>query len=126
MHGMNFLFLYRIFFISALAILLPLALSASARINSDYPVQQFRKVAALPMFQDSAAARKKNAKDAGENQRPSQDVREERLKEIQRRAIKEVPRSIPKLKPKPVTERINIRRPPIKVPKKGMGGNIRF
>jgi hypothetical protein len=40
----------------------------------------------------------------------------------QRSGIKEVPRSIPKLKPQPVTDRIPIRRPPMRIPKKGFGG----
>lgn len=34
--------------------------------------------------------------------------------------IKEVPRSIPKLKPKSVTDRVKIKRPPVKVKPKGL------
>jgi len=41
----------------------------------------------------------------------------------QRSGIKQVPRSIPKLKPQAVTDRIPIRRPPMRIPKKGFGGN---
>lgn len=116
---MKLLLFYRIVFISVVTVISPLALSASAPLNTDKPGRQLWAAPVLPMFQDSTAARKKNSDNARENQKPSQDAQEERLKEAQRRAIKEVPRSIPKLKPKPVTEGINIRRPPIKVPKRG-------
>lgn len=122
---MNLLFFYRVVVISVLAVISPLALSASARLNSNKTERQVWTLAVLPIVQDSTA-RRKNSENSRENQRPSEDIRDERLKEAQRRAIKEVPRSIPKLKPKPVTERINIRRPPLKVPKKGMGGSIRL
>lgn len=40
----------------------------------------------------------------------------------QRSGIKQVPRSIPKLKPKAVTDRMPIKRPPMRIPKKGFGG----
>lgn len=39
-----------------------------------------------------------------------------------RSGIKQVPRSIPKVKPQAVTDRIPIRRPPMKIPRKGFGG----
>ncbi|WP_276360331.1 hypothetical protein [Daejeonella sp. H1SJ63] len=39
-----------------------------------------------------------------------------------RSGIKQVPRSIPKIKPQAVTDRIPIRRLPIKIPRKGFGG----
>jgi hypothetical protein len=66
----------------------------------------------------------------GEN-RPGENRPEEirRLKEInaenqrirEKSEIKQVPRSIPKLKPKAVTDRVPIRRPPMRIPKKGVG-----
>ncbi|NQV74453.1 MAG: hypothetical protein HQ491_00205 [Bacteroidetes bacterium] len=40
----------------------------------------------------------------------------------QRSGIKQVPRSIPKLKPQAVTDRMPIKRPPMRIPKKGFGG----
>ena len=40
----------------------------------------------------------------------------------QKSSIKQVPRSIPKLKPKSINDRIQIRRPPMRVPKKGFRG----
>jgi len=63
---------------------------------------------------------------AGEN-RP-EDIR--RIEEIeaenqrirQKSSIKQDPRSIPKLKPKAITDRITIRRTPMRIPKKGFGG----
>jgi hypothetical protein len=71
----------------------------------------------------------------GENRpgvnRPGENRPEEirRLKEInaenqrirEKSEIKQVPRSIPKLKPKAVTDRVPIRRPPMRIPKKGVG-----
>ena len=74
------------------------------------------------MFQDSTTARKKSSDQSKEVQKPSQDDRDDRLKEAQRREIKQVPRSIPKLKPQPVSEDNKISRPPAKSPKQGMGG----
>lgn len=66
----------------------------------------------------------------GEN-RPVENRPEEirRIKEInaenarirEKSEIKQVPRSIPKLKPKAVTDRVPIRRPPMRIPKKGVG-----
>ena len=90
---------YRIFLILVVTAITPLALSASAPMNLDKPVRQKWKVTVLTMFQDSTANRKRSSDNDRENQKPSQDDRDDRLKEAQRRAIKEVPRSLPKLKP---------------------------
>ena len=110
-------------FIAALAVVLPLALTAADSEHIDKPGRHQLALSILPMFQDSTAARKKPEKKAQEQpEKIPQDVQDERLKEAERRSIKQVPRSIPKLKPQPVTERVKIRRPPMKVPKKGMGG----
>ncbi len=62
----------------------------------------------------------------GEN-RPDDLIRVQeinaRTQRIRKRSvIKQVPRSIPKLKPKAVTDRMPIKRPPIRIPKKGFGG----
>ncbi len=48
------------------------------------------------------------------------NARNQRIRK--RSVIKQVPRSIPKLKPKAVTDRMPIKRPPIRIPKKGFGG----
>lgn len=52
------------------------------------------------------------------NQRPGDD----KHRFGPRSGIKQVPRSIPKVKPQAVTDRIPIRRPPMKIPRKGFGG----
>jgi hypothetical protein len=93
------------------------------------------------LLQDSIPI--KRAGDKKEQDRPAADIRPgenrarenrpediRRIEEIkaenqrirQKSAIKQVPRSIPKLKPKSVTDRIPIRRPPMRIPKKGFGG----
>lgn len=118
---MKLLLFYLTAFISVLALLSPSTLMASSG-NIDKPVRREWTKAKLPMFQDSTTARKKSSDQSKEVQRPSQDDRDERLKEAQRREIKQVPRSIPKLKPQPVSEDNKISRPPAKSPKQGMGG----
>jgi len=118
---MKLLLFYRLAFVAVLAVLSPLLLVASGGGSFDKPVRK-EWVNAISMFQDSTTARKKSSDQSKEVQKPSQDDRDETLKEAQRREIKQVPRSIPKLKPQPVSEGLNIRRPPAKAPKKGMGG----
>lgn len=62
----------------------------------------------------------------GENRpddiRRIEEIKAENQRVRQKSGIKQVPRSIPKLKPKAVTDRIPIRRPPMRIPKKGFGG----
>ncbi len=111
---MKFLFVYRITLIAVLAVVLPLTLLASSSRSLDKPFRRDWTSADLPMLQDSTSSRKKPSNKPQETQKPSRDDHEERLKEAQRRSIKQVPRSIPKLKPQPVTERIKIQRPQIK------------
>jgi len=50
------------------------------------------------------------------------EIKAENQRIRQKSAIKQVPRSVPKLKPKAVTDRAPIRRPPMRIPKKGFGG----
>jgi hypothetical protein len=63
----------------------------------------------------------------GENRpddiRRTQGINGDNQRIRQKSGIKQVPRSIPKLKPQAVTDRIPIRRPPMRIPKKGFGGN---
>lgn len=78
----------------------------------------------LPLFADTLPVRrigeKKDQEKPGERHEP--DFRGENLRERPKTGIKQVPRSIPKLKPKAVIDRIPIRRLPMKSPKKGFGG----
>jgi hypothetical protein len=51
-----------------------------------------------------------------------QEINRDNKKIRQKSGIKQVPRSIPKLKPKTLNDRIPIRRIPMKTPKKGFAG----
>ena len=57
-----------------------------------------------------------------EDIRRIQEIKAENQRVRQKSGIKQVPRSMPKLKPKAVTDRVPIRRPPMRIPKKGIGG----
>lgn len=108
-------------FAAVVTVLIPLTLTASG-LSVDKPVRRELAESILPMFQDSTSRKRPAGRDQDHPEKTPQDVQDERLKEAQRRAVKQVPRSIPKLKPQPVTDRAKIRRPPIKAPKKGLGG----
>ena len=54
--------------------------------------------------------------------RPMEDINRGNPRVRQKSGIKQVPRSIPKLKPKSVNDRIPIRRIPMRTPKKGVAG----
>ena len=96
----------------------PLALIAGEDEIIDKPVRPELIVDKVLLFTDSIPPKKKTEKQPEPEEKP-RDIDDERLDNPERRAIKQVPRSIPKLKPQPVGERIKIRRPPIKIPKKG-------
>lgn len=53
---------------------------------------------------------------------PHQDIKKENPRIRQNSGIKQVPRSIPKLKPKTIRDRIPIRRVPQSIPKRGIVG----
>jgi hypothetical protein len=53
---------------------------------------------------------------------PMEDINRGNPRNRQKSGIKQVPRSIPKLKPKSVNDRIPIRRIPMRTPKKGFAG----
>lgn len=98
--------------------LFPLLVKAGEIGTIDKPVRPDFIVDKVLLFTDSIPPRKKTEKQQEPEEKP-RDIQDERLEHPERRAIKQVPRSIPKLKPQPVGERIKIRRPPIKIPKKG-------
>lgn len=76
----------------------------------DKPLRRNIAHSVLTLFQDSVPARKKpQPKPQDTRQKPAQDVRDGRIKETDRRAIKQVPRSLPKLKPQPVSDNVKIR-----------------
>jgi len=107
---MKFLPHNRIFLILVFAVIFPLALLADEN-DFDKPVRHKMVESLMPLFQDSVPAKKKSAdKPQKSAEKPPQDVNDNRLKETIGRAIKQVPRSIPKLKPQPVTDRIKIRK----------------
>ncbi len=107
---MKFLLFYRILFAAVLAFIFPLTLIAGKSDAIGKPVRYEIAESLLPLFQDSIPSKKKtDAKPEKSREKASREVNE-RLKETVGRAIKQVPRSIPKLKPKPVTDRIKIRK----------------
>jgi len=132
-------------FLFAIFGILPSMIYAGGMEIDSKPVR-INAIEAIPViFQDSipirrggdkkeqdrpAADTRQNGNRPGEN-RPGENRPEEirRLKEInaenqrirEKSEIKQVPRSIPKLKPKAVTDRVPIRRPPMRIPKKGVG-----
>ena len=100
----------RILLIAAFTVIFPLALIAE-EAALDKPVRNKMAESLRPLFQDSIPAKKKTeTKPEKPVEKPPKDINDERLKETIGRAIKQVPRSIPKLKPRSVTERIKIRR----------------
>ena len=107
---MKFLPFNRILLIAVFSVIFPLALKAEEDAF-DKPVRNKMAESLRPLFQDSIPAKKKpETKPEKPIEKPPQDINDERLKETIGRAIKQVPRSLPKLKPRSVTERIKIRR----------------
>lgn len=107
---MKFLPFNRILLIAVFSVIFPLALIAEEDAF-DKPVRNKMAESLRPLFQDSIPAKKKpETKPEKPVEKPPRDINDERLKESLGRAIKQVPRSLPKLKPRSVTERIKIRR----------------
>lgn len=119
---MKRLFFYHMALVALLIAIIPLTLTAS-EISLDKHLRRDLSQSLLPMFQDSTSRTKPESKRQDQPEKTAQEIQGERLKEAQKRGIKQVPRSIPKLKPQPVLDGIKIRRPPLKVPKKGLTVN---
>lgn len=75
----------------------------------------------IPEKQDQIDPKKKQDQ-LDPQKRPVQDFRGVGERARTKGGIKEVPRSIKKLKPKAVIDRIPVRRPPLRIPKKGIRG----
>lgn len=106
---MKFLLSYRILFIAVLTGFFPLTLIAGRNGAIGRPVRNEIAESLLPLFQDSIPVKKKPAVQPQKSkEKPLPDINNERLKETIGRAIKQVPRSIPKLKPQPLTDRIKV------------------
>lgn len=92
-------------------------------MDNKHPVYSTGEVA-LALFADTIPVRRTGDKKDQEKpeERREPDFRGVNPGERQKPGIKQVPRSIPKLKPKAVIDRIPIRRLPMKTPKKGFGG----
>lgn len=143
---MKLISVYRTIILIAIFGILPAMLHAAEKEIDGKPVR-ILAIEAIPfIFQDSIPIRRGG--DKRDQDRPAPDGRQggnrpgdnrpgenrpediRRVEEInaenqrirQKSGIKQVPRSIPKLKPKAVTDRIPIRRPPMRIPKKGFGG----
>ena len=139
---MKLVTVYRTMILFAIFGTLPAMLFAVDKEIEDKPFIKVSVEEIVPVFVDSIPVRRGGEKK--EQDRPAGDIRQgdnrpgenrpddiRRVPEIngenqrirQRSGIKQVPRSIPKLKPQAVTDRIPIRRPPMRIPKKGFGGN---
>jgi hypothetical protein len=143
---MKLISVYRTIILIAILGIFPAMLYAGDKEIDDKPSRNLSVNEILPVFIDSIPVRRGG--DKKEQDRPGGDIRPgdrgpgenkpgenrpddlRRVQEInggnqrirQRSGIKQVPRSIPKLKPQAVTDRIPIRRPPMRIPKKGFGG----
>lgn len=130
--GQNSLFLHRMKFTLPYLTALILALVSffpARLIAGDKEIELVREGLYAPQsfpFDSIPAKRLPEKKDqmepADPQKRPVQDFRGVREREQAKGGIKEVPRSIKKLKPKAVIDRIPIRRPPMRIPKKGIRG----
>jgi hypothetical protein len=139
---MKLITVYRTIILFAIFGTLPAILFAVDKEIEDKPFRKISVENIVPVFVDSIPVRRGGEKK--EQDRPAGDIRQgdnrpgenrpddiRRVPEIngenqrirQRSGIKQVPRSIPKLKPQAVTDRIPIRRPPMRIPKKGFGGS---
>jgi len=133
---MKFINVYRTIFLFAIIGIFPAMLYAGDKEIDDKPLRKISVEEISLVLMDSIPVRR--GADKTEQDRPGGDIRqgENRLDDIRRvreingenqrirkkSGIKQVPRSIPKLKPQAVTDRIPIRRPPMRIPKKGFGG----
>ena len=133
---MKLISVYRTIILIAILGIFPSMLYAGDKEIEDKPIIKLSIEEISTVFIDSlpvkrGGVKKEQDRQAGEirprENRPD-DLR--RVQEIngrnqrirQRSGIKQVPRSIPKLKPQAVTDRMPIKRPPMRIPKKGFGG----
>lgn len=95
-----------------MAVLLPYGSVAAEAGHTDDPVTGRHKAGML-WFQDSVSVKRKpvNRQPAPAERHPREE-QDDRIRNIERRSIKQVPRSAPKLKPQPVPDGVKIRRSP--------------
>jgi len=115
LHKMKFILPYFTILILALVSIFPIKLIAGdkeiERIRKDSFVSQALPIDTIP---PKRLPDKEDQLDPPK--RPVHDFRGEGGSVRTREGIKEVPRSIRKLKPKPVIDRIPVRRPPMRIP----------
>jgi hypothetical protein len=137
---------YRTLILIAILGMFPAMLYAGDKEIDDKPIIKLSVEEISTVFIDSipvkrGGVKKEQDRQAGENRpgdrgpgenrpgvnrpddlRPVQEINGRNQRIRQRSGIKQVPRSMPKLKPKTVTDRMPIKRPPMRIPKKGFGG----
>jgi hypothetical protein len=127
---------YRTLILIAILGIFPAMLYAGDKEIEDKPIIKLSVEEISTVFIDSipvkrGGVKKEQDRQAGENRpgvnrpddlRPVQEINGRNQRIRQRSGIKQVPRSMPKLKPKTVTDRMPIKRPPMRIPKKGFGG----
>lgn len=116
---MKLLIFYKTILLLFIAFAFPLMLIAGDKGIRDGTMNQVIAESDLPAFPDSIPMRRgESGQDKKSKDKNPQDI-SKGLKGNQRPSIKEVPRSMPKLKPQAVRDRIPIRKFPVKMPKKG-------
>ena len=103
-----------------MAIGFPAVLIARPDDGSKQSLKMIIEHSDIRVWADSIPREKIQVQDKKSKDKSSKTKSREPEKDRQKPNIKAVPRSIPKLKPKAVTDRIPIRRIPIKIPKKGI------
>jgi len=145
LHQMKLIPFYRIIILIVILGIFPAMLYAGDKEIDDKPLKKlgFDEISTVDIDSISVkrgGVKKEQDRQAGEirpgdkgprENRPGENRPDDiiRVQEIngrnqrirQRSGIKQVPRSIPKLKPQAVNDRIPIRRPPMRIPKKGFG-----
>lgn len=130
---MKSLFNLRTFLMFALAGIFPVLLFAREKEIYERPQNDLIFTKGIDIVTDSIPAKrngpdKTDQENLRDNRRGLEGIRDENQRPGAvdrlgtRSGIKQVPRSIPKIKPQAVRDRIPIRRPPMKIPRKGFGG----
>ena len=131
---MKSLFILRTIFMFAFVSIFPALLHAREKEIYERPHNDLIFREGIYVFTDSIPA-KRNSSEKSDQERTRDDRKglddvrdrgqragEEIHRLGPRSGIKQVPRSIPKIKPQAVTDRIPISRLPMKIPRKGLGG----
>lgn len=116
----RFTFYHQALFILLMAIGFPAVLIARPYDGSKQTGKMIIEQSDMQVLADTIPGKKIEGQDKESNNKNGRTKRIGPERDRLKPNIKEVPRSIPKLKPKAITDRIPIRRIPVKIPKKGI------